>query len=128
MLGYVRECSIAIIAIENYTPEAGDKQIRPAIIVVLADHRTHGPTGITDARFVGDVGEGPIVIIVVERAASLLARQRHLHALRVSEVNIRPAVAIIVDKSNAPAHRLHDVFLFRTREMFKLDASRSGNI
>ncbi len=72
MLRDVRKCSIAIVAIQDYASEAGDEQIRPPIVVVVAHDRAHCPAGIADARLIRNVREGSIVIIVVKRARAFL--------------------------------------------------------
>src|SRR5579863_3602327 len=101
-----------VIAIKDHSPETSDQQIRPAVVVVVADYGTHGPTGITDPCFVCDVGERTVVIIVVQGAPSLLASKRHVNALGVGKVDIWPPVTIIINQSDAATHRLHNVFLF----------------
>ena len=128
MLGDVRERSIAIVAVKYYSSVACHEQIRPAIVIEVPHDRTHGPAGITDTRLIRDVSKGSIVIIVVKRASCFFAGKRHIHALRVGKVNIGPSIAVIVNERNASAHRLHNVFLLRTRKMIEFDARRIGDI
>src|ERR1035437_10059379 len=52
----------------------------------------------------------------------------HLHAGRVGEIDIRPAVAIVIDQSNASAHRLHDVLHLRTRLMLEVNPGRCRDV
>src|SRR6266436_6928487 len=48
-LGDVGERTIAVVAVENYTTETGYEQIRPAVIVVVADGSAHRPARKADA-------------------------------------------------------------------------------
>ena len=70
----------------------------------------------------------PIAIVVVKGGSRFLARQRRVDAFSVGEVNVRPPVAIIVNESNASAHRLDNVFLLGARKMIELDAGRIGDV
>src|ERR1035437_1964513 len=124
----VSECSIAIIAIQHYPAEAGHQQIGPAIVVVVSDDGAHCPTRIADTGLIRHVGESSVVIVVIKRASRLLPGKRHLYALGVGEVDIGPSVAVIIDESNASAHRLHNIFLLWTRKMIELDAGRIGDV
>ena len=117
-----------LLRYRHHAAETGDEQVGPAVVVVVAHHGSLGPAGIAHARLVGDVGKRAVVIVVVERAARLLAGLRHLHALRIGEVDVGPAVAVVVDEGHAAAHRLDDVFLFRAGEMFEGDAGGSGDV
>ena len=125
---YVRECSVAVISIEHHAAEAGHQQVGPAIVVVVTDHRTRGPAGITNARLLSDIREPSIMTVVIERAARLLPAQRHLNALCVRKMNIGPAVAVLVEQRNAAAHRFDDVFLLGTGKVIEIDVCGISDI
>ena len=99
--------------VEHVAAEAGDVEIGPAVVVDVAHGAAHGEAGRSDAGFGGDVGEGAVVIVMEERASGLLALERHLYCGRVGEVNVGPAVAVVIDDQDAAAHRFHDVLLLR---------------
>ena len=47
----------------------GDVDVGPAVVVVIGDGDAEAPTFVGDARFVRDVGERAIVIVVEEHGA-----------------------------------------------------------
>jgi len=66
------------------------------------------------------------VIVVEERAASLDASARHLDGLRVGEIDVGPAVAIVIDERHASAHRLDNELLLRAGVMIEVDTGGGG--
>src|SRR5208282_42943 len=52
----------------------------------------------------------------------------HFHALRVGEINVGPAVAIVIDQRHSSAHRLRNIFCLGTRHVLEMDASGSRNV
>ena len=46
--GYIRERAVAVVAVENISAQAGDVEIGPAIIVVVADSTALGEAGRRD--------------------------------------------------------------------------------
>ena len=71
---------------------------------------------------VGHIGERPIVIVVIESAAAFLSFDRHFYRRRVSEVNVRPSIAVVVEQQNSAAHRFQNVSLLRRGAMGEVDA------
>src|ERR1700722_12473537 len=69
---------------------AGNKQVETAVAVIIAKGRARRPVAESYSSFFGDVGEGSIVIIVVE---AILAEVRH--------VEIGPAIIVIIADCNA---------------------------
>ena len=61
---------------------------------------------------------------MVQRASRLQPMQRHVDALRVGEIDVRPAVAIVIDQRHSPAHRLRNELGFRTRLVIEDDSRR----
>ena len=68
LLGHVSECAVAIISVQHNSVKAGDQQIGPAIIVVIADGDPHCPTGIPHASLLCDIGERAVVVVVIKGA------------------------------------------------------------
>jgi hypothetical protein len=62
------------------------------------------------------------VIVVVERTAGFDACARHFNSLRVGEVNVGPAIAIVVDERHASTHRLDNEFLLGAGVMIELNS------
>ena len=128
LLGDVSEGAVSVVAVEHNPVETGDQQIGPAVVIVVADRDAIGPTGIAHSGFIRDISERSVVIIVEERAAGFFAGFRHLDALRVREINVRPAVSIIINESNSAAHGFHDVFLFRAGQVLEMDSGRASDV
>ncbi len=119
----VGEGAVTVIAVKNDATETGDEEVGPSVVIVIADGDAHGPAGETYAGFVGDVGKGAVAIVVVEGAARLCAGERHINVGRVGEVDVWPAVTIVVDKRHATAHGFDDIAVFGGGEMVEMDAS-----
>ena len=104
-----------MVVIEDVATVAGDVNIGPTLIVKIGDGAAHGETRSADASFVGDIGERAVVIVAIERALGLFSFESHFHGGSVREVDIEPAVTIVVEKQDAAAHRLDDVTAIRRR-------------
>ena len=128
LLGYVSKSAVAIVAIKHVPAQAGDVNIRPAIIVIVAHGAAHGKARRADARSIGHICESAIVIVVIKRAAGLFAFQRHGHRRSISEIDIQPAVAVVVNEQNPAAHALHNEFFLRRYFMRKMNAGNGGDI
>src|ERR1700761_1887103 len=81
LFAHIGKGAIAIIPVENHATEAGHQKVRPSIVVIVADHGSHTPTWIADTRLIRNIGEGSVVVVVVERSLGLLAVHGHLHTL-----------------------------------------------
>src|SRR5262245_33026152 len=82
-----------IVRIELHV--AGNEKIEPPVAIVVAPGRAGGPAAQRDSGLFGNVGEGAIVIVVVE---PVLAEIRN--------VEVRPAVVIVVADGNAKSPAL----------------------
>src|SRR6516162_325177 len=65
--------------------EARDKEIEPAIIIIVKPHGVGGPARSGDPRLVSHVGERSVAIVVVKNVASV-----------PGHVQIDPAIAVII--------------------------------
>ena len=90
------------------------KDVRPPIIVVVADGHTHPPTFVADTRFNGDILEFPIAQIVIKRRTrGLLFSLLRQHSRAIQKVDVGQAVAVVIEYSNPAGGCLEDVILFR---------------
>src|ERR1700742_3712925 len=105
---HIRESTISIVAVQNYTTETTHDQVGATIVVIVPDSDAHCPARITNACFVCHVSEGAIVFIMVQSAFGFLPRQRHRNTWCIREVDVEPAVAVIVMKSNTAAPAFYD--------------------
>ncbi len=71
---------------------AGDEEVEAAVAVVVAPGGAGGPVAERDSGFLGDVGEGAVVVVVVE---AVLAE--------VGDVDVGPAVVVVVGDGDAEA-------------------------
>ena len=60
----IRESSIAVVTVENVLAVVADKQIVPAIVVVVADTAALTPSAAGEASFDGDIGECAVAIVL----------------------------------------------------------------
>ena len=68
------------------------------------------------------------MVIVIKRASRFRTVTSHLDVLRVGEIYVGPAIAVMVDQRDPTTHRFHNVFLLRAGKMFKLNSGRSSNV
>ena len=102
--GNVRECAIAIVAIQDVSAKTGHIDIWPAVIVVISYGATHRKAGITDAGLIGNIGKCSIPIVTVEHAAGSLTFESHVDRRRIGKVNVLPPIAIIINKQHSATH------------------------
>src|ERR1700730_4682547 len=74
---------------------AGDEEIEEAVAVEVAPSRPCGPAAESYASFFRDIGEGAVVIIVVEAIFA-----------EVGDVDVGPAVVVVVGDGDAEAPAL----------------------
>jgi len=116
----VGERAIAVVVIEDVFSVVGDVEIFPAIVVVIADANSLAPSGVSEAYFLGDVGERAVVIVVIEMAG-LRFSMCGIESGAVDDENIRPAIVVVVEDSDAGAGGFDDV-------LFTVDAAENHGI
>src|SRR4029077_15218293 len=89
----------------------GNVNIWPAIVVKVTDGNSESPALIRDAGMLGHIGEGAIVIVVIERRAwrLLLSGQRIIGGTIV-QINIGPAIVVIIENGDSRPRRFQNVF------------------
>src|ERR1700683_5134842 len=108
----------------------GDEEIRVSIVVIITRADSLTPAGESDARFLGYIREGAIVIVAIEVAGWFLALGESSESGTVYQENVRPAVIGIVKEGRAAASAFHDVFLevFAAEDCPSREARAFGNI
>ncbi len=101
--GDVGESAVAIIVIENAAGILRDVEIGEAVGVVIADGDAHAVGVSGHAGFFGDVGEGAVAIIAIERVAQRLRRSVEIAGAAVDEVDVHPAVVVVIEEAAAGA-------------------------
>src|SRR5579862_7764802 len=97
----IGEGTITVISVEHVPTQTSNVEIGPAVVVVVAHSTAVGKSaGCGDAGLVCNVGESPIVIVVVEGTARPLVLLHHVDGGRVGEVNVGPAIAIVINQQD----------------------------
>ena len=65
LLRHVSECSVAIVLVQNAFTVGGDKDIGPAIIIVITHRDAHAERASFNTSGCGDVGKCAIAIVFV---------------------------------------------------------------
>src|SRR6202043_768145 len=77
-------------AIEIKAHVSGNEQIKQAVVGVVAPRRTCGPSSHRYTRFFGNIGEGAIMIVVIEAVLAV-----------IGDVNVGPAVIVVISDRRA---------------------------
>src|SRR5439155_12071651 len=111
-LGHVGEGTLPGVAVEPVAAESGDVQVGPAVVVEVALAHALAPAPVCHPRRRGHVGERAVVIVVEERGRGrrFTAGQRG-PGRSVHEVDVEPAVVVVIPERDAGAGRLDDVVL-----------------
>src|SRR6266849_2010121 len=90
-------------------PEAAE-EIVPTVVVVISDAHAGLPPGAREPGFFGDVGKSAVAIIFEEmRSRRFSFRPLGVQARSVGEINIEPAVLVVIEKREAAAFGFDDV-------------------
>src|ERR1022692_125700 len=108
--------------------QAGDINIRPAVVIVITNRTPHGEAGSSHPSLIGHVRKGPIMIVMVKGTSSLLTFERHLDGRGIGEINIGPTIPIIIKQEHSTAHRLRNIFRFRRENMAEADTGLFGYV
>ena len=121
--------AVVIVAVENSAIEIGNVKIFPAVVVVVADGYAESPAAMCDSGFRRHVMERAIVIIAVKLAGMAFAGVNIFDGRSVDEVNIHPAIVVVIENGNPAAHRVHDVALVDcSAGQMEVDTRRSSHV
>ena len=98
-----------IVLVKNALPIGGNKQVRPAVVVVVADSYTHAEIGAAHARFLCYVGESSVAIVFVEGVAHGLRRLPEIAGTTVDEKDVHPAVVVEIEEGATRPKRLGQI-------------------
>ena len=121
-VGHIFEFAVAQVVIERVAAVAGDVNILEAIVIVIGDGDAHAPAFAREAGGFRDVGElyvggSGASVLMIERDQRVAAIAVALHGRAVDGDDVEFAVVIAVDKADASAHRLDDVFFVGRRNV-----------
>src|SRR5439155_22906478 len=92
----------------------GYQQVGPAIIVIVANGSPHREHIGGDSRFFRDIGKRAVSIVPVKSAVQRFRWLIKVTRTIVDQVNVHPAIVVIVEKGAAGAQCFREVALFGT--------------
>src|SRR5262249_23098138 len=109
---HISKRSISIVVKQDVlSPEAAEK-IVPAIVVIVPDADAGLPSCSRQTRFLGHIGERAVAIVFVEVRRGGLARWPFgIQPRPVREIDVEPAVVIVIEKSQATSFCFDDRLL-----------------
>ena len=112
LLSDVGERSVAVIVEQNVVSPEAAEQVVPAIVVVVADADAGLPAGARQAGFFGNVGESAVAVVLVKmRCRCFPGRPVRVEPGSVGQINVKPSVVVVIEKSQAAAFGFDDVLL-----------------
>ena len=116
LVGDVREGAVAVVAIQRAAPVRGDENVGVAVVVVVGHRTAHAELfAAADAGRVGDVREGAIAVVAIQRVLQRRGRLVEVAGAAVHHENVDPAVVVEVEKRHPGAHRFRQIAVRRHR-------------
>src|SRR6266568_5268076 len=114
LLRDVGEGSVVIVMVKAVLSVVTHENVRPAVVVVVCYSRAETPAIIGHACFGRYIGKCTVVIVVEQRGVwrRLLALHR-IEGRAVNQINVQPAVVVVVDQSHSRAVGVDDQLLVR---------------
>jgi hypothetical protein len=109
--GHVSKRPVAVVAVKNGPAVGGYKQVRVAVVVVVAHRRPHAERAAGHARPRGDVGKRAVPVVPVQGVPKRLSRLVEIARAAVDQVDVHPAVIVVVQKGATGTDRLGQVAL-----------------
>src|SRR5262249_1120728 len=110
-LGNVSESAVAVITVKNALAVLRDVEIGEAVPVVVADSSTLPVSACGDTGFLRHVCERAIAVVVVKRVAQRRIGRVKVARTAVDEVEVHPAVVVVIEKGAAGTRGLGKVLL-----------------
>ena len=107
----ISESAVAVVVQQHVVTPEGNKQILPAIVVIVTRTDPLPPARQRDPGLLGYVSERAIPIVVIKVAGRFLPLRKTCQSAPVYQEHVRPAVIVIIEKGDAAPSRLDDVFL-----------------
>src|SRR5206468_6307804 len=95
--------------VEDVMSPVGDEQILETVVVVVTDTHSAGPARFEQPRFLGDVCECAVAVVLIEAIARTFGSVRQANSRR--DKDVEPAIVVVVQKCTAAACHLDDVVL-----------------
>src|SRR4051812_27743027 len=103
-MGDIGECAVSIVMEENILPPETAEEIVPSVVIVVSNTDTCLPTSPREPRFLSNIGKGTIAIVLIKACCrGLPNRPVGIEAGTIREIDVQPAIMIVVKESNAAA-------------------------
>src|SRR5260370_3321438 len=100
----IRESAVAVVVKKAALAVGSDKKIVVAVVVVVTNRYAHSKHFDVEPSFVRHVGEGAVMIVVIELGRGVLLKVAGpVHAIH--KKNVRPPVVDVVNESNTSPPR-----------------------
>src|SRR5205814_3590622 len=109
----IGESAVSVIAVENAASILSDVEIGEAIGVVIAHRNTHSIAAACDTRLRGYVSECAITIVAIKSVPQRLSGCEEIARPAINQINVHPAIAVIVEECATCAGGFGEIFLRR---------------
>ncbi len=109
-LRHVGEGAVAIVVIEDAASVLRNVEVWEAISVVIPHRNTHAIATPSHAGFLRHVGECAVAIVAIQRVAQGMRRLVEIAFAAVDEVNVHPAVIVVIEEGTSRAAGFWQVF------------------
>src|SRR5262252_602495 len=106
---HVRKRAVAVIAIETILSEVGAEDVVKAIVVVISDADSIGPSSGFQTGLFSHIGERSIAVVLIKAVGRF--RRISFDPSAGQNKDVHPTVIVIIDKSAAATVGFEDVFL-----------------
>ena len=109
LMGNIGKGAIAVVMKENVMAPEATKQVVPSIIVEIAHADAGLPTGTPEPRLFSNIGKGAVTVVLVQvRDRFLSSRPMRIEAISIAEVDVEPAVMVVVEKGQSASLGFND--------------------
>ena len=98
---HVGEGAVAVVVVKNAMRILRDVEVGEPVAVIVADGDAHAVRVSGHARFLRHVGESAVAVVVIERVPEWLSRLIEIAASAVHQINVHPAVVVVVEECAA---------------------------
>src|SRR5207244_5010105 len=102
LVGKIRKRPVPIVMIEKILTILCDIQIRPTVIIVVAPHAAKTKAGSGNSRGLSNVRKCSVPIVAIKSVTS--GNASAVEVSSADEINIGPAVAIVVSDARSEEH------------------------
>ena len=126
--GDVFELAVAEAVIERAAAEAGDEEIKLAVVVVIGDGNTHAPAAAGEASLLGDVLKGAVGLLVIKSDQRVAAGAIALDGGAVDKHDVEAAIVVAIEEADAPAGGVDDIVGFGSGDVGSGEADLLGDV